>query len=131
MPRSSGQKAIPRRAILSEERRVNSEFRNAIVPCRRPTIPITDLSVVVFPAPFRPSRVTTSPSRTSNSMPCRMCDSPYQAFRPRTSSRLGITRSEIGFDDARILRHGAVVALGQDLATLQDGDPVRERGDHG
>jgi tRNA dimethylallyltransferase len=38
-------------------------------PRRRVTMPITDLSVVVLPAPFRPSRVTTSPGRTSKSTP--------------------------------------------------------------
>src|SRR5262249_3669327 len=71
-----------------------------------------------------PEERHTSPSRTSKSMPCRMCDSPYQAFSRRTSSRLGMPCSEIGLDDAGILRHRVVVALGQDFAALEHGDPL-------
>ena len=48
-------------------------------PLRRATMPMIAFSVVVLPAPLRPSKVTTSPSRTSRSTPCRMCDSLYQA----------------------------------------------------
>src|SRR5436190_3261065 len=130
MPRSSGQKAMPRRAMAFEGSRIVSLPPNLIEPWRRPTMPMTDFSVVVLPAPLRPSSVTTSPSRTSKSMPCRMCDSPYQAFNPRTSSKLDMPGSEIRLDDTRILGHAAVVALGKDLAALQDSDPVGERGNH-
>ena len=42
-------------------------------------MPMIDFSVVVLPAPLRPSSVTTSPSKTSKVTPCRMWDSPYQA----------------------------------------------------
>ena len=45
-------------------------------PVRLPTKPMMDLTVVVRPAPLRPSRVTTSPWFTVNSTPWRMCDSP-------------------------------------------------------
>ena len=38
-------------------------------PVRLPMIPITDFSVVVLPAPLRPSSVTTSPALTLKSMP--------------------------------------------------------------
>jgi hypothetical protein len=49
-------------------------------------------SVVVRPAPLRPSSVTTSPGSPCRSMPCRMCDSPYQACRSvtRSSSTPGV-----------------------------------------
>src|SRR5918995_639641 len=57
-----------------------------MLPLRRPTKPITARSVVVLPAPLRPSRVTTSPGATSRPTPCRMWLSPYQASRPDTSS---------------------------------------------
>src|SRR5438477_4593134 len=127
MPRSSGQSAMPRRAIAFEGSRIVSVPANLIEPSRRPTMPMTDLSVVVLPAPFLPSSVTTSPSRTSKSMPCRMCDSPYQAFSPGTSSRLGMPGSEIRFHDPAILGHGVVVALGQYLAALEHRDAVGER----
>src|SRR3989440_11616029 len=127
IPRSSGQKAMPRRAMAFAGSRIVSVPANLIEPWRRATIPMIDFSVVVLPAPLRPSSVTTSPSRTSKSMPCRMCDSPYQALSPRTSSRRGMAGSEIGLDHARVLRHGVVVALGQDLASLEHGDAIRER----
>ncbi len=81
MPRSSGQKAMPIRAILSEEVRVMSSLLKRIEPVRLPMIPITDFSVVVLPAPLRPSSVTTSPAFTLKLMPWRMWDSPYQACR--------------------------------------------------
>ena len=85
MPRSSGQKAMPEpgdgvgRPARSARRRRSAPSRVAGA-----TMPMTDLSVVVLPAPLRPSSVTTSPARTSKSTPCRMWDSPYQACRSRT-----------------------------------------------
>jgi len=82
IPRSSGQKATPMRAILSEVARMISWPPKRIEPVRLPMIPITDFSVVVLPAPLRPSRVTTSPAFTLKLMPCRMWDSPYQAWSP-------------------------------------------------
>jgi hypothetical protein len=47
-----------------------------IEPVRLPVSPISARSVVVRPAPLRPSRLTHSPRRTVKSMPCRMWDSP-------------------------------------------------------
>src|SRR5712664_4801253 len=129
MPRSSGQMAMPRRATLLEARPIVSASRNRIEPCRRPTMPMIAFMVVVLPAPLRPSSVTTSPSRTSNSMPCRMCDSPYHAFRFFTERRSsGIARSEVRLHHLRILRHALVVPFGEDFAALQDGDGVGKRG---
>src|SRR2546428_779645 len=128
MPRSSGQIAMPRRATLLEARPIVSTSRNRIEPCRRPTMPMIAFMVVVLPAPLRPRSVTTSPSRTSNSMPCRMCDSPYQAFKPFTaSSRSAMTGSQVGLDHLRVLRNGGLVAFGEDLAALQDRDPAGKR----
>src|SRR5207244_7633321 len=93
--------------------------------------------VVVFPAPLRPSKVTTSPSPTARLIPCRMCDSPYQACRSstRSSSRAnagasGMAGPQIGLDDLRMVRDRGVVAFGEDAATGQDGDDVRKVGDH-
>ena len=57
------------RAILSDEVRMISESLKRIEPVRLPMIPITDFSVVVLPAPLRPSSVTTSPALTSKSTP--------------------------------------------------------------
>src|SRR4051812_38830892 len=130
MPRSSGQNAMPSRAMASDGRPMSSLPSKRIEPCRRATMPMIDLSVVVLPAPLRPSSVTTSPSATSKSMPCRMCDSPYQALIPLTSRRLGMPGSQIGLDHASILRDGVVVPLSEDLAALEYGDPVRKRRHH-
>src|SRR3954468_12679330 len=94
-------------------------------------MPMTHFSVVVLPAPLRPSSVTTSPSLTSKSTPCRIWDSPYQAFRFFTERRTsGMGNPKIGLDHLRIGGHALVVALGEDLAALQDGDAVRQRRDH-
>src|SRR3712207_3653342 len=106
-------------------------------PRRLPMMPMIDFSVVVLPAPLRPSSVTTSPGATSKVMPCSTWDSPYQASRPRTersgapawagarvasAASVAMARSDVGFDHAGILRDGGVVALGQHLAPGQDGD---------
>src|SRR5439155_12650718 len=100
-------------------------------PRRRPTMPMTDLSVVVLTAPFRPRSVTVSPARISKSTPCKTCDSPYQAWRSRTASEgSGMARPHVGLDHVRAPRHRPVVALREHLAARQDGDRVREVLDH-
>ncbi len=43
--------------------------RNTILPARGRLSPLMERSVVDFPAPFAPIRVTISPSRTSMEMP--------------------------------------------------------------
>src|SRR3954471_8513597 len=123
MPRSSGQMAMPARAIWFGIRLIISAPRNFTWPSRRGTRTMIDFIVVVLPAPLRPSRVTTSPSRTSKSTPCRMWLSPYHAFRPWISS---IDSPQVGGDDFGILRHGGVVAFRQHLAAGQHGDPVAQ-----
>ena len=105
------------RAIRSDDAREISRPSNTIEPVRLPMIPITDFSVVVLPAPLRPSSVTTSPAFTLKLMPCRMCDSPYQASRFETDSTCvpvafaeasaiftsGMTGPQIGFLDTLVL----------------------------
>ena len=93
-----------------------------------------DFSVVVLPAPLRPSSVTTSPSRTSKLTPCRMCDSPYQACRSLTASRACARQAcptpMIGFAHFRIVRDRRVVALGEHAPAREHGDAVGEIGHH-
>ena len=62
MPRSSGHQAMPRRAIRFDASVIVSVPSNVIEPSRRGTTPMIDFSVVVLPAPLRPSSVTTSPA---------------------------------------------------------------------
>ena len=57
------------RAILSDEIRMMSLSSKRIEPVRLPMIPMIDFSVVVLPAPLRPSKVTTSPALTLKLMP--------------------------------------------------------------
>src|ERR1700716_2406597 len=82
-------------------------------PVRLPTMPMTDLSVVVLPAPLRPNRVTSSPRPISKPTPCRICDSPYQACRPSTLSNASIMAGpDIGLDHGGISGHRGVGPLG-------------------
>src|SRR3954465_1801005 len=98
-----------------------------------------DFSVVVLPAPLRPRSVTTSPCAMSNATPCRMCDSPYHACRPRTfrsgvaagvavalGIALAMSRPHVGLDHGRIRRYGLVIALREHLAACEHRDVVRQ-----
>src|SRR3569623_3406032 len=106
-------------------------------------MPMIDFSVVVLPAPLRPSSVTTSPAFTSILIPCRMWDSPYQASRLRTWRMLppvaafagasaiavsSMTSSQIGFLDALVLGELGVMALREHLPARQHGDDVGQIG---
>src|SRR3954462_8940211 len=144
IPRSSGQKATPMRAIRSEEDRMISCPLKRIEPVRLPIIPITDFSVVVLPAPLRPSSVTTSPAFTLKLMPCRMWDSPYQACRSETERPSApavlaaasaifnstMTSPQIGFLDALVLGQFGIIAFCQYLAGRQHRDDVGPVGAH-
>src|SRR5689334_10223977 len=91
-----------------------------------------DFIVVVLPAPLRPSSVTTSPARTSKVTPCRTWDSPYQACSPstaRSAAALAMANSEIGFAHTGIGGDRVIIAFGQDAATREHRDAVREIGD--
>src|SRR5437867_944718 len=94
-------------------------------------MPMIDLSVVVLPAPLRPSNVTTSPVRISNVTPCSTWDSPYQACSPSTDSNgrslaLGMADPEIGFPHRRVGRDRVVVAFGEHPAAREDRDTIGE-----
>src|ERR1700677_3227433 len=136
MPRSSGQIATPKRAMRSEARPTVSLPSNFADPLRLPTMPMIDLSVVVLPAPLRPSSVTTSPRRTSKSTPCRMCDSPYQACSPETTICIGVDTAssmsdpEVGGFHVRVLRDGGVIALGEHASAGQPRNVIGEMRDH-
>src|SRR5207237_8557726 len=100
---------------------------NRTEPVRLRTMPMIAFSVVVLPAPLRPSSVTTSPGKTSKSTPCRMCDSPYQALSPRTlSSGSGMGRAHVGLHDVGIARDRPVRALREHLASGEARDGVGE-----
>src|SRR5690349_16870823 len=102
-----------------------------MLPSRRGTRPMMLFMVVVLPAPLRPSNVTTSPSLTSKSTPCRIWLSPYQACRPLIASiGSGIGRAQIGGNDVRVAAHAGIVSFRQDLAAREHGDAVAQAFDH-
>src|SRR5262245_53059126 len=122
---------MPCRAMRLDLRPINSWPWNLIEPLRLASIPMMARMVVVLPAPLRPSKVTTSPAFTSKVMPCSTWLSPYQALRSRTlSCTSAMARPHVGFDDLGVLRDLGIVALGQNLAARQDGDPLRQVRDH-
>src|ERR1700683_3277098 len=94
-------------------------------------MPMIALSVVVLPTPLRPSKVTTSPARTSKLTPCRTCDSPYQAcrsFTVRSAAISGMAGPQIGFAYRRIGRHRLVIALREHPPAGEHGDAVAQIG---
>src|SRR5581483_11887985 len=130
MPRSSGQKAIPWRAIRYGWSAIVSVPAIFTEPLRFGVSPIPDFRVVLLPAPLRATSVTSSPARTSRSTPWSTCDSPYQACSPLIeSSASAMLRPQVGGDHGGVLRNRLVLALGQHLASREHGDAVRELGD--
>src|SRR5215213_6299427 len=92
-------------------------------------MPMIALSVVVLPAPLRPSSVTTSPARTSKLTPCRTWDSPYQASSPSTDSSgagSAMACSKIGLAHQRIIGNRPIVAFRYYLSTREHRNAVRE-----
>src|SRR5262249_8708195 len=96
-------------------------------------MPMTDFSVVVLPAPLRPSSVTTSPANTSNVAPWSTCDSPYQACSPSTASKgapfgLSMTNSEICLAYERVGGNRLVIAFRQHPTRGDPGARVQKVG---
>src|SRR6185295_5034547 len=93
-----------------------------------------DFSVVVLPAPLRPSSVTTSPSFTSNVTPCRICDSPYQAWRSLITSSGVLTssmaHSHVGLANLGMVVHLVIVAFSQHASAREPSNVVGEIGDN-
>src|SRR5699024_12802950 len=93
---------------------------------------------VVRPAPLRPSSVTTSPWSTLMSMPCRTCDSPYQACRLLMCSSVSsvfavaasvMSGSHVGRHHGPIVRYFRVRSFRQHFALVEHGNRVRQLGD--
>src|SRR6476646_6305744 len=104
---------MPGRAMRCVARCAVSVSLTLIDPLREPIRPMIARSVLVRPAPFLPSSVTTSPSSTWKSTPCSTCDSPYQPCSLLTSRKrlismhpdqLGLRGSHVGLDHGGVLR---------------------------
>src|SRR6185436_19359072 len=97
-------------------------------------MPMIDFSVVVLPAPLRPSSVATSPECTSKLTPCRMWDSPYQACRFFTVSAGAaaadsfMAGSHIGLAYFLISRNAGVIALRQHTPAREHRNAVGNSG---
>lgn len=72
MPRSSGTMASPAEVMRCAGSPVTSRPCSSTLPRRGVISPTADFSVVLLPAPLRPSRVTISPGPTSSVTPCRI-----------------------------------------------------------
>src|SRR5918994_6377381 len=84
-------------------------------------------SSVVFPAPFAPTRATTSPVRASRLTPFRTSMRPYALRRFSTSSTgtlPGAVLSQISLKDLWIIAHLPRRAFGQRPAPFENEDPV-------
>src|SRR5262245_43820992 len=93
------------------------------VGLRRPT---KAFKVVVFPAPLAPISVTTSPLRTSRSMPFTALIPPYETVTPLTSSKCA---SQVGRDDRGVAPDLVGCALGNLPSVVEYGDPVAQAHD--
>src|SRR5712692_1148163 len=72
------------------------------MPARTGIKPITALSSVVLPTPFRPMRHTTLFAGTVRSTLHRTWDSPYATSSPSTVSMLFLPMTQIDLEHARI-----------------------------
>ena len=68
----SGTKAMPRRAMVGVSSAAMLSPANAMRPCEARHSPMMVRSVVVLPAPLRPSSTVMPPSGTAKLTPCRM-----------------------------------------------------------
>src|SRR5262245_29141202 len=107
---------------------VSSMPSSRIEPERTGTSPMIALSVVVLPAPLRPSMQSTSPAATDSERSRSTCTSPYHASMALTwSIRSG---PQIGALHGRIGADLGGRALGQDGAVAQHGDASCELHHH-
>src|SRR6266702_690667 len=80
--------------------------------------------IVVFPAPFEPTRLTTSPPATRKETSWTTVRSLYPTEMPSTSSTVAL--SQVGLDDARVRHHLARCALDDLAAGVEHDDPIGE-----
>src|SRR5919197_1836966 len=122
IPRSSGTYARPARARSCGVRSERSIPPSVTVPRRCRCRPMIARRTVVFPAPLRPTSVTSSPPPTRNEMPRSACASPYHAVRSATCSiGLCMRLTQIRGDDRGIFTDGVVATL-CDHASLEEHD---------
>src|SRR5258706_2798511 len=125
--RPSGQCEMPRATIRSVDARWMSAPSNVIAPGEGRSSPEIVRSVVVLPAPFEPIRATSSPSATRIDTPWSERMLPYWTWTSLSSSMPGL--AEVGRDDIRIGSNRCRIALGDELAVVEDLDPIAQAHD--
>src|SRR5207244_8488501 len=110
---------MPARTRRSVDHRVMSAPSNITRPPRAGIRPMTVLSSVVLPTPFRPMRQTTLFAGTVRSTLHSTCDSPYAASSCSTVSMLLLPVAEIHLEHARIRLYLIHRALAEHHALMQ------------
>src|SRR5690606_35728658 len=117
---------MPARAMSKGRRPVSSRPASRTDPAVARTSPIMVRSVVVLPAPLRPSSTVVSPAGTSNVTPCKMWNRPMCAPKSRTSSMLDMLCPQIRGLNLTVGDDFPRRPLGQKLAVLQHRNAVRD-----
>src|SRR4029078_9452001 len=127
--RPSGQWAIPRSRIFLGEAWVISSPSNFTLPPAGRTPPEIAFSVVFFPAPLAPIRLTSSPFRTSSASPRTAATLPerHSRFSPDNSP---VSFAEGRLDPLRIALDLGGRAVGDDASLRQAHHPVRDAHHH-
>src|ERR1700687_2174878 len=96
-----------------------------MLPLLGASTPMLDRSVVVLPAPLRPSSATTSPCSIRSESPNKTWEAPYSVLIRSTSSRLmGVQPSEIGVMDRLVAPDFIGRAVRQKPALVKHGNAL-------
>src|SRR4051812_41964041 len=127
MARSSGTSWTPMPAMADGGRPSMDLPSRRIWPLRGDSTPMIERSVVVLPAPLRPSSATTSPCSTRIDRSNSTWESPYSVLILSTSSRLmRVQPSQIGVLHSRIAPDLVGGAIRQQPALIEHGDALGE-----
>src|SRR6266849_8867111 len=127
---------MPFRTRASGRACVTSSPARVMLPDVARIRPLRAPSSVDLPAPFAPTRATSSPCPTSRSMPKSTGPASKPAVRPRTSSSgsgfgpFRIALPQIGLDHALVAKHDLRLALGQHATRLEHDGPAAHPDDH-
>src|ERR1700761_7027092 len=129
-PRPSGTITRPSATRSQAPRPLMLLPRDSMSPPSAGRLPVIAFMVVVLPPPLEPISDTSSPSRTSKSMPFTAWMPPYATFRPLTFNNVCAismsSRAEVGLDHFFVALHFRRGALGDLLAVVEHGHPVAQ-----
>ena len=92
--------------------------RTTIAPCDAAHRPMIVRSVVVLPAPLRPSSIVTAPAGTSRSTPCRMWYAPMCVCTPASDSSGGGARSRARLSASGAMPRYACCTIGEAITAV-------------